>query len=185
MLNETIAAWRALPDEVRRRVHLVSGPTTDPEQNAVIINALQRHAAVVVQKSLREGFGLTVTEGMWKGRPVLAERRRRHPRADCRRRERRPRAERHRPRGVRREAQRADRGPARSPSASAATRRSGCASTSSSCATSTSTRSYFSASTPERSKLSPAGRSPRADRAAAADGRRATRRSAGAPRSGT
>ena len=31
-----------------------------------------RHAAVVVQKSLQEGFGLTVTEAMWKGRPVMA-----------------------------------------------------------------------------------------------------------------
>ena len=38
----------------------------------VIVNALQRHATVVVQKSLFEGFGLTVTEAMWKGRPVLA-----------------------------------------------------------------------------------------------------------------
>jgi trehalose synthase len=36
------------------------------------VNALQRHAAVVVQKSLREGFGLTVTEAMWKARPVVA-----------------------------------------------------------------------------------------------------------------
>jgi len=35
------------------------------------INALQRAADIVVQKSLREGFGLTVTEGMWKGRPVI------------------------------------------------------------------------------------------------------------------
>ncbi|MCG8403128.1 MAG: glycosyltransferase [Firmicutes bacterium] len=42
-------------------------PTADLE-----INALQRSAAVVVQKSVREGFGLTVTEGQWKGRPVVA-----------------------------------------------------------------------------------------------------------------
>jgi trehalose synthase len=35
------------------------------------INALQRAADVVVQKSLKEGFGLTVTEGLWKGRPVV------------------------------------------------------------------------------------------------------------------
>ncbi|WP_139559771.1 glycosyltransferase [Methylotetracoccus oryzae] len=35
------------------------------------INALQRAADVVVQKSLREGFGLTVTEAMWKGKPVI------------------------------------------------------------------------------------------------------------------
>lgn len=36
------------------------------------INALQRAASVVVQKSVREGFGLTVTEAMWKGKPVVA-----------------------------------------------------------------------------------------------------------------
>ena len=35
------------------------------------INALQRIATVVIQKSLKEGFGLTVSEGMWKGKPVL------------------------------------------------------------------------------------------------------------------
>lgn len=37
-----------------------------------MVNALQRHAAVIVQKSLQEGFGLTVTEAMLKGRPVVA-----------------------------------------------------------------------------------------------------------------
>lgn len=36
-----------------------------------IINALQRSADFVLQKSLREGFGLTVTEAMWKGKPVI------------------------------------------------------------------------------------------------------------------
>lgn len=35
------------------------------------INALQRAAAVVLQKSLKEGFGLTVSEAMWKGKPVI------------------------------------------------------------------------------------------------------------------
>jgi hypothetical protein len=35
------------------------------------INALQRAAAIVVQKSLKEGFGLTVTEAMWKAKPVI------------------------------------------------------------------------------------------------------------------
>ena len=35
------------------------------------INALQRTATVVLQKSLKEGFGLTVSEAMWKGKPVL------------------------------------------------------------------------------------------------------------------
>ena len=38
------------------------------------INAFQRVADVVIQKSLREGFGLTVSEGLWKGRPVVGGR---------------------------------------------------------------------------------------------------------------
>lgn len=64
--------WRALPHEIRKRVHLATLPMHDVEENAAIVNALQRHATVVVQKSLHEGFGLTVTEAMWKGRPVVA-----------------------------------------------------------------------------------------------------------------
>ena len=72
VLEETIAVWRGLPEAVRDRIHLVSLPTDDVEENAVMVNALQRHAAVIVQKSLQEGFGLTVTEAMWKGRPLLA-----------------------------------------------------------------------------------------------------------------
>jgi trehalose synthase len=44
----------------------------DPDEAAAIVNALQRHAAVVAQKSLAEGFGLTVAEAMWKSRPVVA-----------------------------------------------------------------------------------------------------------------
>jgi trehalose synthase len=44
----------------------------DPTENALLVNALQSHASVVTQKSLAEGFGLTVTEAMWKARPVLA-----------------------------------------------------------------------------------------------------------------
>ncbi len=36
------------------------------------INALQRGSDIIIQKSLKEGFGLTVTEGLWKGKPVIA-----------------------------------------------------------------------------------------------------------------
>jgi trehalose synthase len=46
----------------------------DIEENAAIVNALQRRAQVAVQKSLAEGFGLTVAEAMWKARPVVASR---------------------------------------------------------------------------------------------------------------
>lgn len=42
-----------------------------PADAHTVINALQRAADIVVQKSLREGFGLTVTEGLWKGKPVI------------------------------------------------------------------------------------------------------------------
>ncbi len=70
--EEVAARWRALPAGKRARVHLVSLPMDDLEENAAMVNALQRHAAVIVQKSLREGFGLTVTEAMWKSRAVVA-----------------------------------------------------------------------------------------------------------------
>ena len=64
----------ALPPAIRERTHLVSLPTEDTDENATMVNALQRSATVVVQKSLAEGFGLTVSEAMWKGRPVVAGR---------------------------------------------------------------------------------------------------------------
>jgi trehalose synthase len=71
---EIEAAWHELPKRLRRRVHLALLPMDDPDENAVIVNALQRRADVVLQKSLAEGFGLTVSEAMWKGRPVVASR---------------------------------------------------------------------------------------------------------------
>jgi len=41
---------------------------------SVEVNAFQVHSAAVIQKSIREGFGLTVTEGLWKTRPLIASR---------------------------------------------------------------------------------------------------------------
>ena len=70
--DETVAAWDSLPPADRRRTHLVAIPMADPVENAFVVNALQRHATVVVQKSLAEGFGLTVAEALWKTRPVVA-----------------------------------------------------------------------------------------------------------------
>jgi trehalose synthase len=74
VLAECRARWRTVPESVRGRVHLASIPMDDVDENAIIINALQRHAYLVVQKSLVEGFGLTVTEAMWKARPMIASR---------------------------------------------------------------------------------------------------------------
>lgn len=72
--REVLHAWHELPPEARVRITLATIPTADVDENAAIINALQRHAAIVVQKSLHEGFGLTVTEAMWKARAVIATR---------------------------------------------------------------------------------------------------------------
>jgi trehalose synthase len=72
VLRECVARWQRLPKSARQRIHLVCVPMDDPDEAATIVNALQRHATVVVQKSLAEGFGLTVAEAMWKGRPVIA-----------------------------------------------------------------------------------------------------------------
>lgn len=71
-LDAVIGRWRSLPHNVRSKIHLACLPMADVEENAAIVNALQRHAAVIVQKSLQEGFGLTVAEAMWKARPILA-----------------------------------------------------------------------------------------------------------------
>ena len=72
VLDECRALRRALPEATRNRVHLTALPMDDTDENAHLVNALQRFASVVVQKSLVEGFGLTVTEPMWKYRPVVA-----------------------------------------------------------------------------------------------------------------
>jgi len=71
VLRACIDRWRRLPHHARSRVHLACMPMADPDEQAAIVNALQRHATVVLQKSLAEGFGLTVSEAMWKSRPVI------------------------------------------------------------------------------------------------------------------
>ncbi len=63
----------AVFDEVKEKAH------NDPDihillmpQNDIEVNALQRASTVIIQKSIREGFGLTVAEALWKGKPVVA-----------------------------------------------------------------------------------------------------------------
>lgn len=72
ILGECLAEWESLPPPLRRRIHIVSLDLRDPDENALTVNALQRFATVITQKSLAEGFGLTVAEGMWKAKPVVA-----------------------------------------------------------------------------------------------------------------
>jgi trehalose synthase len=74
VLEEVKAHREDLPEEKRARVHLASLPTDDTEENAAMVNAIQRRSNVMLQKSLAEGFGLTVAEAMWKARPVVASR---------------------------------------------------------------------------------------------------------------
>jgi trehalose synthase len=57
--------YRSLLDSSDERIIILA------RQDTALVNALQSRSAVVVQKSLREGFGLTVTEAMWKGTPVI------------------------------------------------------------------------------------------------------------------
>ncbi|HQI00228.1 MAG TPA: glycosyltransferase [Deltaproteobacteria bacterium] len=57
--------YNSILNEQEDRIIVIS------RQDTSLVNALQRRAAVVVQKSLREGFGLTVTEAMWKGAAVV------------------------------------------------------------------------------------------------------------------
>ncbi|MBS1676984.1 MAG: glycosyltransferase [Actinobacteria bacterium] len=64
----------ALPPALRRRLHLAGLPMADLDENGAVVNAIQRRADVVVQKSLAEAFGLTVAEAMWKCRPVVGSR---------------------------------------------------------------------------------------------------------------
>ena len=63
--------------EVLREVTEQAGDDNDikvlllPPDAHRVINALQRSAVIILQKSLKEGFGLTVTEGLWKAKPVI------------------------------------------------------------------------------------------------------------------
>jgi trehalose synthase len=70
--EQCIEVWRRLPHAERSRIHLACLPMHDPDENAAIVNAIQRHATVVTQKSVAEGFGLTVAEAMWKAKPIVA-----------------------------------------------------------------------------------------------------------------
>jgi trehalose synthase len=62
---EGVEVYESLLKSREERIIILS------HQDTALVNALQRRAAVVLQKSLREGFGLTVAEAMWKGTPVV------------------------------------------------------------------------------------------------------------------
>ncbi len=71
VLDELIQSYVALPKAVQDDVVLLSLPMGSTRENALMVNALQSCSSIVVQNSLQEGFGLTVTEPMFKRVPVL------------------------------------------------------------------------------------------------------------------
>ncbi|MEJ2482006.1 MAG: glycosyltransferase [Gemmatimonadota bacterium] len=84
VLDDLHEAYLALPPELQDDIAVVTLPMSVRRQNALIVNALQRASTIVVQNSLREGFGLTITEAMWKRIPVLSNSRACGPRYQVR-----------------------------------------------------------------------------------------------------
>ncbi len=71
VLEELRATFLALPAEIQRDVALLSLPMSSHRENQLMVSALQYGSTIVVQNSVQEGFGLTVTEAMWKGTPLV------------------------------------------------------------------------------------------------------------------
>jgi len=71
VFQQCARAWAALSEPRRDRVHLATLPA-DPDDSATIVNALQRHAAVVTQKAIAGDQSAAVAEAMFKARPIVA-----------------------------------------------------------------------------------------------------------------
>jgi len=72
VFHEICRLYRGLEPALQKDVVILSLPMSSLKHNALMVNALQRCATLIVQNSLREGFGLTATEGMWKRVAVVA-----------------------------------------------------------------------------------------------------------------
>jgi trehalose synthase len=71
VLEELSQKYLALDRKIQPDVVLLTLPMQSRQENALMVNAIQRCASVVVQNSIHEGFGLTATEAMWKRNPVV------------------------------------------------------------------------------------------------------------------
>lgn len=71
VLDEIVARYCSLAPDIQRDVAILSLPMASRKENALMVNAIQRCATVVAQNSIREGFGLTVAEAMWKRAPIV------------------------------------------------------------------------------------------------------------------
>ena len=75
VFNDLCTFYKSLGNkykDIQDKIYILSLPMNNTDENALIVNALQRLSSIVIQNSLREGFGLTVTEAMWKGTPIIA-----------------------------------------------------------------------------------------------------------------
>jgi len=84
VLAELEREYLELDPGLQADIALIKLPMKAPRENALMVNALQRASSVVVQNSIREGFGLTVTEAMWKRIPVVSNTRACGPRYQVR-----------------------------------------------------------------------------------------------------
>jgi trehalose synthase len=71
VLGELCETYQRLPADIQQDIALLSLPMSSHRENQLMVAALQYCSAIVVQNSIQEGFGLTVTEPMWKGTPVV------------------------------------------------------------------------------------------------------------------
>jgi trehalose synthase len=74
VLDSLVERYSQLDESLQRDIALLVLPMESRKQNAIMVNALQRCSTVVVQNSIQEGFGLTATEAMWKGVPIVGSR---------------------------------------------------------------------------------------------------------------
>ena len=71
VLKELCSTYTKLDPAIQADVALISLPMTSRTENALMVSALHSCATLVVQNSIQEGFGLTATEPMWKGTPMV------------------------------------------------------------------------------------------------------------------
>lgn len=72
VLSDLASRYRRLESDLQKDIVLINLPMGSRKENALMVNAIQRSASIIVQNSVAEGFGLTIAEAMWKGIPVVA-----------------------------------------------------------------------------------------------------------------
>ncbi|MCB1306994.1 MAG: glycosyltransferase [Leptospiraceae bacterium] len=74
VLKEICDLYTGVDAEIQKDIGIFALPMKSRKENALMVNAIQRCSTVIAQNSVQEGFGLTATEAMWKGVPVMTSR---------------------------------------------------------------------------------------------------------------